>query len=121
MVLTFLRQNNFHFQTRDLNMEDVQKGCVEPWVAWIPTLGLSQVDDLANSVHRGIVHLRFDLSTISVFPHHLDFQRGETRGASDLSAGVDASCDVQLHVEVAHQRVHPEKVRCDGKLVLFQP
>ena len=61
MVLIFWRQNNFY-----LNVEDVQKGSVEPWIAGIPTFSLSQVDDLANSVHWGIVHLRFDLSTISI-------------------------------------------------------
>ena len=116
MVCIYWRQNNFY-----LNVEDVQKGSVESWIAWIPTLRLTQVDDLANSVHWGIVHLRFDFVNNKPFPHHLYFQCGETGGASDLSAGVDATSDVQLHVEVSHQRVHPEKVRCDGKLVLFQP
>ena len=60
MVCIFLEAKYFHFQTRDLNVEDVQKGSVEPWIAGIPTLGLSQVDDLANSVHWRIVHLRSD-------------------------------------------------------------
>ena len=56
----FVEAKHFPLPDQNLDVEDVQKGSVEPWIAGIPTLGLSQVDDLANSVHWRIVHLRSD-------------------------------------------------------------
>ena len=104
-------------------MENIKKGSVQSQVACVTALCISQVYDFANSVHRWIVHLRFG-SVKEFLPlrylRHLDFQRREARRACDLTTGVNASSDVQLHIKVPHQRIHAEKVCCDGKLVLFQ-
>ena len=45
---------------KNLDVENVKKGSVEPRVARLPRLGLPEVDDLANSVHWRVVHLRVD-------------------------------------------------------------
>ena len=53
-------------------------------------------------------------------PCHLDLQRGQAGRAGDFATSVNAAGDVQLHIKVAHKRIHAEKVCRDGKLVLFQ-